>query len=178
VKRQAGCSEEEAGMSRVYRGGSGLGPRRNACEQGHRTGLCQAIRWREGSPPNRGRGPRPQVVHPGDSCPQDVQRRNSRPRSTCRTGSCPFSPHMAVATDRDARVHRLTSAPSEFALPLMTCDAACARLVDIARVSCSGATYWTPALVAGFRSGPVAALHIKRRAKHGRTRPSVENTWG
>jgi hypothetical protein len=37
---------------------------------------------------------------------------------------------MALATDRDARAHQLQIAPSELA-PLMTCDAACARLVDM-----------------------------------------------
>lgn len=76
---------------------------------------------------------------------------------------------MALEIERDARVHKLQSAPREPALPLMTCDAACARLVDIARVSCSGVTVLDAHLRYRVSRRPVIRLRIKRRAKRGRT---------
>ena len=88
--------------------------------------VCQARRWRLASALNRGRGPRPLVVQPGDSCPHEVQRRNSRPRSTCRMGSWPWNPHTALDTERDARDTQFLTAPTGL-VPPMTCDAACAR---------------------------------------------------
>lgn len=68
---------------------------------------------------------------------------------------------MALEIERDARVHKLQSAPREPALPLMTCDAACARLVDIARVSCSGVT--------------VLDAHLRYRVSAGRSSAYVSN---
>lgn len=97
--------------------------------------VCQARRWRLASPLNRCRGLRPLVVQPGDSCPHEVQRRNIRPWSTCRMGSWPLNPHTALVSERDARDHQFRTAPREL-VPLMTCDAACARF-DIARFSSS-----------------------------------------